>query len=149
METPDNNPQENTREQAQTGVQTPAPTDPPPTPTGSSNDEGAASYAQERAQPAVAIKPTIGRVLWFWSEELLVEDTQPEAAIVVYVHNDQEVSLVVFDRFGAPRPELRVWLESDSDAAPRPTHRYAQWMPYQVGQARAQAAGAKTADSEK
>lgn len=92
--------------------------------------------------PNVYIKPTIGRVVWFWREEPRSSDEQAEAAIVVYVHSDTEVSLVVFDRFGAPRPELQTWLVND-DATPRPTHRYATWMPFQLGQAQKSADQAK------
>lgn len=85
------------------------------------------------------IKPTVGRKLWFKAG---IEDTklrslgdQPFSAEVVYVHNDREVNLVVFDHVGTPREFRRVRLVQEDDEIPGEGERACVWMPYQLGQA--------------
>lgn len=81
------------------------------------------------------IKPTIGRQVWFWryGAEPLDHNAQPEAATVVYVHADTLVNLQVLDHEGAARSETSVRLKQPEDSVWGPP--YAEWMPYQVGQA--------------
>jgi hypothetical protein len=86
------------------------------------------------------IKPTIGRVVWYHSENSKPND-QPWAAIVCYVHSDTMVNLTVFDENGMRKAKTSVFLwQGEGD---RPERYYAEWMPYQKGQA------AKTEELEK
>jgi hypothetical protein len=81
------------------------------------------------------IKPTIGRVMWFWpvaSER----GAQPYASMVVYVHDDNMVNLVAFTTDGAPFPAGSVAIVHDGSPYVAGDLPYAEWMPYQVGQAR-------------
>lgn len=83
------------------------------------------------------IKPTVGRVVWFWPNgvPLAAVDAQPHAALVTHVHGDECVNLAVFDANGNPYPRHSVMLHQDENV-PRPTSPHASWMPYQVGQAK-------------
>jgi hypothetical protein len=83
------------------------------------------------------ITPTIGRQVWFWPLKRLIEPpTQPLAATVCFVHNDRCVNLQLIDHNGNAIPALSVVLRQPEDE--RPEYAYCEWMPYQVGQARAQ-----------
>jgi hypothetical protein len=79
------------------------------------------------------IKPTVGRVVWFW-EAGHHTDAQPMAALVTFVHSDREVNLVVFTHEGYPTPCECVYLRQDGEE--RPSESFAEWMPYQIGQAK-------------
>lgn len=83
------------------------------------------------------IKPTIGRVVWF--HEPFKPDTleQPRAAIVCYVHSDRCVNLAVFDENGNTSGKTSVPLRQEGDVAP--SGEFCEWMPYQIGQAKAAA----------
>lgn len=84
------------------------------------------------------IKPTIGRVVWFWQDST---QQQPLPGIVCYVHDDTRINLATFDVNGNSQPRTSVFLwQGDSE---RPTSYFAEWMPYQKGQA------AKTEQLEK
>lgn len=81
------------------------------------------------------IKPTIGRVVWFHPAGSSNDD-QPLAAIVAHVWSDTCVNLAVFDANGIASNQTSVFLfQGDSD---RPSSSYCEWMPYQIGQAKAQ-----------
>lgn len=86
------------------------------------------------------IKPSIGCKIWFWTHEPPggYENNQPEDATVVYVFSDSMVNLRVTDRSGNSRAETSVFLWQGEGE--QPTTRHAQWMPFQVGQAKAVAA---------
>ena len=80
------------------------------------------------------IKPTIGRVMWFWpvaSER----GAQPYASLVTYVHDDNMVNLVAFTTDGAPFPAGSVAIVQDGSPYVAGDLPYAEWMPYQKGQA--------------
>lgn len=80
------------------------------------------------------IKPTVGRVVWFWHGGTTNNGhTQPCAAIVTYVHSDAMVNLAVFDQNGFCSPRTSVPLRQDNDE--RPNGMFCEWMPYQKGQA--------------
>lgn len=81
------------------------------------------------------IKPTIGRVVWYRAEgdDIALDSKQPLAALITYVHSDTMVNLVVFDPNGNPRSRTSVWLW-DGECEKR-AGSYAEWMPYQKGQA--------------
>lgn len=79
------------------------------------------------------IIPSIGRVVWYRG---MPRREQPFAALVTYVHNDRMVNLVVFDHNGTPAGRNNVTLVQERDAIPAAPASYAEWMPYQVGQAK-------------
>lgn len=86
------------------------------------------------------ITPTVGRQVWYWrhhENEVFARDTQPEAATVVYVHNDRLVNLQVIDHNGAARPQLSIPLRQPEDYV-APEGSYCEWMPFQKGQAKRQ-----------
>lgn len=93
------------------------------------------------------IKPTVGRVVWYWPTlqdvsalKLAYSDTeQPLAATVAYVWRDDLVNLSIVDQNGMPFARTSVPLLEDML---RPAGGYAEWMPYQKGQA------AKTVEME-
>lgn len=84
------------------------------------------------------IKPSIGHVVWFTP----VSNTgssdfapgAPLAAIVAHVHSDRCVNLGVFDANGVVHSRCSVTLLQDDDAKPENGY-YAEWMPFQKGQA--------------
>ena len=97
------------------------------------------------------ITPTIGRIVWFWphDNDLIPQhdDNQSLAAIVTYVWHDRLVNLAVFDANGATSARTSVPLLQDNDAEPAAGF-FAQWMPYQQGQAaNAEAADARASGS--
>ncbi len=81
------------------------------------------------------IKPTIGRVVWF--HEAFKPDTseQPRAALVCYVHSETCVNLAVFDVNGTASSRTSVYLRQEGVEAPNGP--FCEWMPYQIGQAKA------------
>lgn len=82
------------------------------------------------------IVPTPGRIVWFRphaADRLFIGDV-PLAAMIVRVHSDTCVNLVVWDSSGNAHPRSSVWLVQDGYQAP-PEGNYAEWMPYQKGQA--------------
>lgn len=77
------------------------------------------------------IKPTIGRVVWYWQNT--VSQKQAHAAIVAYVHSDTTVNLVMFDENGTSTGLTSVRLyQNDGE---RPQLHFCEWMPYQREQA--------------
>lgn len=92
------------------------------------------------------IKPTVGRVVWFTpsrnagiGDGVAHYDNQPHAAMVVYVWNDYLVNLVVYGHDGVPHPKTSVPLIQEDGVAKPEFGYYAEWMPYQIGQAKAHA----------
>lgn len=93
------------------------------------------------------IKPTVGRQVWyrpFGHNRTLLgvwDDTQPCAATVTYVWSDRMVNLQVLSpAHEKPQNFTSVQLVQAGDEVPQNIQHggYAEWMPYQVGQARAQ-----------
>lgn len=87
------------------------------------------------------ITPTVGRQVWFWpSEEQVAEmrpaydRTQPMAATVTFVWDDRRVNLAVLDQNAKPYSIIGMKLLQDDDLVD-PRESYAEWMPYQKGQA--------------
>ena len=78
------------------------------------------------------IKPTIGRVVWYWPSENM---DQPMAATVAYVWGDRMVNLSVADHNGKQFNVTSVPL-LQGDETFKPSGFYCEWMPYQVGQAK-------------
>lgn len=82
---------------------------------------------------SVIIKPTVGRVVWYWREPPTKPDQQPEAATVAYVHSDSLVNLQVIDHNGVACSATSVPLRQDGEGVPNCS--FCEWMPYQKGQA--------------
>lgn len=87
------------------------------------------------------IKPTIGRVLWYYPSpyDTLEQssDKQPLAAIVARVWDTGLVTLMVIDPDGNTHARAHVRLVQEGDSTPPTTgSAYATWMPFQIGQAR-------------
>lgn len=86
------------------------------------------------------IKPSVGRVVWFWPGSFDTElgnyhdKAQPQAAIVSYVWSDTMVNLAVFDPNGGTHSRTSVILWQGEGE--RPKEFFAEWMPYQIGQAK-------------
>lgn len=82
------------------------------------------------------IKPTVGRVVWFHPPTgERYDEHQPLAAIVTYIWNDRMVNLIAFTQNGDTYSSTSVKLLQDDDA-PAGADRWAEWMPYQIGQAK-------------
>lgn len=92
------------------------------------------------------IKPTVGRVVWFYPEAGNVSmaryNEQPMAATVACVWGDRMVNLSVVDHAGVQHQRTSITLLQDDDT-PTPGMAYCAWMPYQVGQAAKYEAAAK------
>lgn len=83
------------------------------------------------------ITPTPGRVVWFNPGEhdgINRNEGQPLAAIIAGVNADGTLNLAVFDASGNTQPRTNVTLVQPGDAN-APVAGYAEWMPYQLGQA--------------
>ena len=76
------------------------------------------------------IQPTIGRVVLVHRGA----SDQAEPALVCYVWNDRLINVGGFDRNGAPFSLTSLRLLQDTDV-PGDNESYAEWMPYQKGQA--------------
>lgn len=92
------------------------------------------------------IKPTIGRVVWFWPMynhlpndfsffPLGPQGPQPCAATVCYVWSDHCVNLSVTDHGGKQHSVSSVPLLQENDPKPDGGF-FCEWMPYQIGQAK-------------
>ena len=96
------------------------------------------------------IKPTVGRVLWYWPSTHDIEagmfaypgSDQPFTAQVVFVHSDRMINLLITDHGGGAHEKRSVTLLQAGDSV-RDHAGYAEWMPYQQGQASKDAAGEK------
>ena len=81
------------------------------------------------------IKPTVGRVIWFYTPAMN-KDSQPYAAFITYVHSDMMINVGGFDHNGVPFGSTSVLLHSDAESYGNPGGgAWAKWMPYQLGQA--------------
>lgn len=78
------------------------------------------------------ISPTVGRIVLFRPAGSVPTD-QPHASIVAFVHDDRLINISAFNENGSPYARQSVVLVQDGDAIP--TGAYAEWMPYQKGQA--------------
>lgn len=76
------------------------------------------------------ISPTIGRVVWVRNRG---HSSQPEAALVTYVHSDRLINVGGFDANGEPFRATSLALVQEGDEVP--SWPYAEWMPFQKGQA--------------
>lgn len=79
------------------------------------------------------IKPTVGRVVWFYVYVPGQGHKGPLAAHVCHVWSDTMINLMVIMENGIPRGQTSVHLRQED--TPVPASDYAEWMPYQKGQA--------------
>lgn len=92
------------------------------------------------------ITPTVGRIVWFYTDGIGTSEYRNEkAAIVTRVWNDRMVNLCVFDDTGAT-PKTSVPLVQPEDE--KPAGEYCAWMPYQVVKASGSESGEKAAGSQ-
>lgn len=91
------------------------------------------------------IKPTVGRKVWYRPADhetaMAVQKDidgvkQPLDATIVCVHSDHCVNLVIFDANGIMQNRNSAYLRQDGVDLPVWVTSYAEWMPYQVGQAK-------------
>ena len=85
------------------------------------------------------IKPTVGRVMWYWPEK---EDRgdQPLCALVTYVWGDNMVNLAVFNPDGSSGGEQSVPIVQEGSPHTVGDSPYCEWMPYQKAVASGQQA---------
>ncbi|WP_244104721.1 Gp49 family protein [Burkholderia anthina] len=94
------------------------------------------------------IEPTVGRIVHFRPGKqaanlrIQCDARQPIAAIVTYVHDPRRVNLALFDALGRNHAFTNVRLLQDDDKG-ADDEPFAEWMPFQKGQA------AKTEAAEK
>jgi hypothetical protein len=85
------------------------------------------------------IEPTIGRVVWYRHCSLpancsgVLAKGEPWTAQVVFVHPTGRINVAGFDHSGQYFKAINIPLVQDGD--PYPGEVYAEWMPYQKGQA--------------
>lgn len=94
-----------------------------------------------------AITPTPGRIVWYHpaqNDGMSTLYEQPLAAIVCCVWDDRRVNLSVFDANGNSHSRKDVTLVQPGDE--KPNGSYAEWMPYQLGQAAKTEAALAVAD---
>lgn len=81
------------------------------------------------------IKPTCGRVVWYWPAGRSHE-SQPYAAMIALVHSDTMINVGGFDHNGKPFSDTSVLLVQGEGSYGNPGGgSWATWMPYQKGQA--------------
>ena len=82
------------------------------------------------------IKPTVGRLLYFYPNQqeekgFRLEPSQPCVAIILFVHDDTHVNALVYTHEGLPCLQFKCRLLQAGDETPPVTERYLDWMPYQ------------------
>jgi hypothetical protein len=82
---------------------------------------------------SVMIEPTVGRVLHVRQRPGNFDFNQPEVALICYVHSNVVINVAGFDAAGKPFAFERLQLVQEGDKVP--PFPYAEWMPYQKGQA--------------
>ena len=81
------------------------------------------------------IKPTIGRVVWYYPDgkAQFAIGVQPYAALIAFVHSDDCINVAYFDANGVAKSNTSVKLLQEGEETPEGC--FCVWMPYQVGQA--------------
>lgn len=114
-------------------------------------------FEPDDAAPAPhVIKPSVGRKVWYRASVYDQTGPAPMAAMcetqgnakrapldatVIAVHDDELVNLMIIDVYGKLFPKTSVRLLQEGDVTPtdkdgNEVYGYAEWMPYQVGQAK-------------
>jgi hypothetical protein len=93
---------------------------------------------QPQTNTGPAIRPNIGRIVWYWpdGERGKRAGKQPLAAQISFVHSDDCVNLGFLHENGnhGYATSVRLW----DGQGERPVGPYCEWMPYQVQAARRQ-----------
>lgn len=91
-----------------------------------------AASAKHHAKGVIMIRPTIGRVVHYYTEED-GHKRGPLAALVCGVKDDHTVNLSIFTENGQQYPQQNVHLRQPEDADNGPCNDgWAEWMPFQV-----------------
>jgi len=77
------------------------------------------------------ITPTIGRFVLVNNRDVAPKRSQPEPAVVSYVHNDRLINVGGFNAHGQPFHVQSLPLVQPEDEVPA-SGAYASWMPYQI-----------------
>jgi hypothetical protein len=88
------------------------------------------------------ITPTVGRVIWIRQRTHALRGSQPEAALVAFVNEDGTINVGGTNHHGLPFALNSVKILAEGETPPTDGV-YAEWMPFQLGQAKAQAAAPK------
>lgn len=80
------------------------------------------------------IKPTVGRVVWVHRPHFANDPSQPEAALITFVHSDTLINVGGFDQNGLPF-SASLDLIQEGSIPPREGTNWAEWMPHQKAQA--------------
>jgi hypothetical protein len=89
----------------------------------------------------LTIEPTVGRKVWYWPHDVddanmnNVDHEQPLDATILFVHHTRLVNLQIIDHMGHTHTLLNTHLRQPGDDKPH-DEGYAEWMSYQVDQAR-------------
>ena len=85
------------------------------------------------------IKPTIGRIVWYYPNgyplgdgERTVSLSEPRAAIIVKVWSDRMVNLGFWDPNGDTGAATSVQLVQPGDPPPNCGVGFCEWLPYQI-----------------
>lgn len=87
-----------------------------------------------RQKARVMIKPTVGRVVWFYEAEMSNDD-QPYPAIICFVHSDTCINVAGFDNDGNQFKSTLVTLEQEGIVQPTSRGPRCKWISHQMGQA--------------
>lgn len=79
------------------------------------------------------IEPTIGRVIWYWPED---KKDQPWPCWICSVRPDGRINVAGFNNEGVPFRDSDIDLFQGEEGEQKPLHSFAEWMPYQIGQAK-------------
>jgi len=101
----------------------------------------------KKDEPVKIIPPTVGRKVWYTPSDddrrgsvtekaMEVNGEEPLDATVVAVWGERLVNLAILDIYGNLHARRSVTLLQAGDPVPE-RGRYARWMPYQLGQAKA------------
>ena len=92
------------------------------------------------------IKPTPGRVMWYrpvgsgaTEQAIPTLYDEPLAALVAGIHNTERVNLLVIGADGSLHPRQYVRIVHEGDVISE-GESYAEWIPYQIGQAKKESA---------
>ncbi|MGY3393417.1 hypothetical protein ACVWW6_006008 [Bradyrhizobium sp. USDA 3311] len=83
------------------------------------------------------IEPTVGRAIWYRPPGSH-PSAQPHAAHVAFVHDPRLVNLLIISHDGVAYPGTEIIVVQEGDPIPtaeQAPRGYAEWMPYQKGQA--------------
>lgn len=76
------------------------------------------------------IKPTVGRIVWYYPSGNKPETHQPLAAQIAHVWSDTCINIGYLDANGVAHSATSVLLYQE-DEMPMPATNYCCWMPYQ------------------